>query len=424
VGHDTLAAAQQKLERVRDELNTLVLEGEDRIDVMLAALLARQHVVLLGPPGVAKSMLARLAAARLPTGANSYFEWLMTRFSTPDELFGTPKMSALQQDRLERNTDGKLPTASIVFLDEVFKGSGIILNTLLSAMQDRVFHNGSGAQKIPLQTLIGASNEMPADDESGALWDRFLFRMDLRPLQTDAAREALFSLPGGQVQHAFTADELAALQHEVDRRVRSDDRRALITPLLTLQTQCRDADIEVSDRRIRQAMRACAAWSVVMGDDALHPGTLDVLKWVLWNTPDQQAAVSSMVEKAIDTRWVDLRRTRTDLARQVADFGALNLSAQAGFDRAVTLFETAERLQDAAQRHANELGTPSAAKIAAAVAGMVQRMDDALVAARAGTTPPSAVAPAPAPVAEPETITTEAPTPAPRRRGRPVPTSL
>src|SRR5512140_636166 len=167
-------SARERLRRLRDELTQTFLERGEVIDGALAALLAGQHVLLIGPPGTAKSMLADELCHRLD-GAH-YFQWLLTKFSTPEELFGAVSLRSLENDEYRRVTTHKLPEAHIAFLDEVFKANSSILNSILTLMNERRFHNGREPMEVPLVTLFGASNELPEEDELQALYDRFLLR--------------------------------------------------------------------------------------------------------------------------------------------------------------------------------------------------------------------------------------------------------
>ncbi|TMA55243.1 MAG: AAA family ATPase, partial [Deltaproteobacteria bacterium] len=162
------------LRTIRDELQQVFLERTELIDGALVALVAAQHMLVIGPPGTAKSMLADEICRRL-VGAH-YFQWLLTRFTTPEELFGAVSLKALEQDDYRRLTTHKLPEAHIAFLDEVFKASSSILNTILTLINERRFHNGREVADVPLLTLFAASNELPEDDELLALHDRFLLR--------------------------------------------------------------------------------------------------------------------------------------------------------------------------------------------------------------------------------------------------------
>src|SRR5207344_1960401 len=145
------------LARVRDELEQAFVERSEVIEGAMIALLARAHVLLIGPPGTAKSMLADELCRRIEGGV--YFQWLLTKFTTPEELFGAVSLKALEADDYRRVTANKLPEAHIAFLDEVFKASSSILNAILTIINERFFHNGRQVAAVPLLTLFGASNE-------------------------------------------------------------------------------------------------------------------------------------------------------------------------------------------------------------------------------------------------------------------------
>src|SRR5262245_57677214 len=166
-----------KLQTLERELAASLIERDEVIRASLVALLARQHLVVLGPPGTAKSALVTELANRISpqNGAGlRNFAYLMTRFTTPEELFGPVSVSGLKRDEYRRITAGKLVEAELVFLDEIFKASSAILNALLKIANERVFHNGGQEMHVPLISLFGASNEMPQGNELEALWDGFL----------------------------------------------------------------------------------------------------------------------------------------------------------------------------------------------------------------------------------------------------------
>ncbi len=171
------AGTREKLLDVEEELSELFFERKEEIRGLLVGLLSREHVLLLGPPGAAKSELAEELCSRIvwdgEGGRIGYFRWLLSRTSTPEELFGPVSLRALEGDSYRRKTKGKLPEARIAFLDEVFECNSAVLNGLLSVLNERLFFNDGEPTPIPLEMVVAASNEPPAErEELEALFDR------------------------------------------------------------------------------------------------------------------------------------------------------------------------------------------------------------------------------------------------------------
>src|SRR4051812_14174 len=184
---------QEKFVRTRQELSAALIERDEEVDLVLTALVCREHPLLVGPPGTAKSLLLDSLMAWM---GGRKFTVLFTKFTTPEEVFGPISVAGLKEDRYRRVTTGKLPEADGAFGDEVFKASSAILNTLLRILNERVHDNGEGAlTPVPLKIFVAASNEWPhqfeGGKELGALWDRFLFRKAVRPILTAAGRTRL-----------------------------------------------------------------------------------------------------------------------------------------------------------------------------------------------------------------------------------------
>ena len=168
---------QAKFIQLRSELATTIIDLEEEIDLTLVALVAQTTLLLVGPPGTAKSFTLEHIMKSIH-GAK-YFSWLMGKFTEPDEIFGPVNILALKAGKRERITTGKLPEAHAVFLDEIWKSSTAIANSLLRAINERVYDNGDGEKKIPLKTLVAASNEYPQDGEFGAMFARFVLRKNV-----------------------------------------------------------------------------------------------------------------------------------------------------------------------------------------------------------------------------------------------------
>src|SRR5262245_6962024 len=251
-----------KMQAIERDLTATLIERDEVIRASLVALLARQHLVVLGPPGTAKSALVTELSGRISpqngAGLRS-FAYLMTRFTTPEELFGPVSVSGLKRDEYRRITAGKLVEAELVFLDEIFKASSAILNALLKIANERIFHNGDQEMHVPLISLFGASNEMPQGNELEAIWDRFLLRFRVgyvtdtgfvRFIRAAAAKHNGHSSNGSQSM-TLLQSELSALQKAA---VQVAIPNAAINLIEQLRRDLVAKGIIISDRLCGQAL--------------------------------------------------------------------------------------------------------------------------------------------------------------------------
>ena len=285
---------KEKLLALRDELRQTFLERGELIDGALAALLAAQNLLIIGPPGTAKSMLADELCRRIE-GAD-YFQWLLTRFTAPEELFGAVSLNGLEQDDYRRVTTHKLPEAHIAFLDEVFKANSSILNSLLSIINERRFHNGQRIHDVPLITLFGASNELPEDDELTALYDRFLLRFVVGYIEEDYRFLRMLEAGPREAQVYLTLEELNQMQREADvQPVPGHVHRAMAE----IRRQLGKKQIVASDRRYRQSLALMKAHSYLAGDAQVSDPSLLFLEHILWREPSEHTEVSATIREIV-----------------------------------------------------------------------------------------------------------------------------
>ncbi len=237
------------------EMNRGIYEKETEISLSLLAALAGESIILLGPPGVAKSMVARQLKNAF-RDAHS-FEYLMSRFSTPDEIFGPVSIQKLKtSDTYERAVDGYLPTADVVFLDEIWKAGPAIQNTLLTVINEKIFRNGNREMHLPLKLLVAASNELPAKGEGlEALWDRFVIRIESRPIRMEKNFRAML------------------LEVKSSLEVKSEERRVKNSTDLfedTISDEQIGADVSISPAEY-------AEWSQAIGKIGVKEEVLDAI---------------------------------------------------------------------------------------------------------------------------------------------------
>ncbi|OFY83687.1 MAG: ATPase [Bacteroidetes bacterium RIFCSPLOWO2_12_FULL_35_15] len=273
--------------------------GKDEIiDLLGVSLIAKENAFLLGPPGTAKSAIVRLLSSCIKDGKN--FEYLLTRFTEPNEIFGPFDIRKLKEGELVTNTEGMMPEASMVFLDEIFNANSAILNSLLTALNERIFRRGKETKKLPALMFVGASNVLPEDEALNALLDRFLIRVQCDYVDTDLLEEVL--LAGWNLENkpsnnkpCITPSEIIELQ-QLSKQV---DLSPIRKQYVDLVHNLRNTGIKVSDRRAVKIQNLLAASAIMCNRKEVILSDLWVLKYI-WDTEEQIEILAGIIDNIIE----------------------------------------------------------------------------------------------------------------------------
>jgi MoxR-like ATPase len=304
---DDLIQIAARLQKVGDTLSRSFLDKQELIRLMLVSVVAGEHMVLIGPPGTAKSALVRQFGKLIDARV---FDYLLTRFTEPNELFGPVDIRAFREGTYTRRTTGMLPEAEIVFLDEIFKSNSAILNSLLTVLNERRFSNGANVMKVPLLSLFGASNEVPNDDNLAAIFDRFLLRVvsdnldsyHFAGLVERGLRHEAQSLADAPVTPIVSAADLKTLHAALGKRLVFNDE--LLSRYKGLVFQIRSEGVSISDRRVVKLLKLVAASAMVDGRAEANDSDFFVLRHV-WNNLDQAELLDEIVTPVVERYYRD-----------------------------------------------------------------------------------------------------------------------
>lgn len=325
---------QARLKKLLRQLNQGMHEREHILAVSLLAAIAGHNTFLYGPPGTAKSLISRRLACAFES--KNYFECLMNRFTTPEEIFGPISLKALKEDNYVRQIEGYLPTADFAFLDEIWKSSPAILNNLLTIINEHLFKNGSDRIDVPLKSLIAASNEIPEENQGlEALYDRFIVRMLVPPIQNNATfNQLLNSKPSAeklyldqdliisnhemqqwrqQIQEVQLSEETLEAIQQIRQRLNQAEqekkKKASKTKKDTAETATTEEKAEeekeetpsiyVSDRRWQRAAMLLKASAFCNDRTETNFTDLFLLKYCLWTTPENREYITEVVDGVI-----------------------------------------------------------------------------------------------------------------------------
>lgn len=297
-----------KKERIKNLISSLsenLQEREDIISVALLGSLIEESIFFYGPPGTGKSLIAR----RISTAFHNqkYFEYLMQKFSTPDEIFGQVSIIELKKDNYKRLTEGFLPTATFAFLDEIWKSSPAILNTLLTILNERLFKNGKIIENCPLKVIISASNEVPPKNQGlEALYDRFLLRVPVFPIKDKNNFEILLESNNVKTktniknEYKISLNEVEKWKNEINNIKLSKETFNIIHILRTLLFEkAEELDIYVSDRRWKKVAFLLKASAFFCERKETNLSDLLLLKYCLWSTTENREKINTLIENTI-----------------------------------------------------------------------------------------------------------------------------
>lgn len=303
---DRLSAGRKLVAEVLAPMKQAFVGKDEIIDLLGVCLVAGENLFLLGPPGTAKSALVHDLARRLD---GQVFDYLLTRFTEPQELFGPFDIRKLREGELVTNTEGMLPEASFVFLDELLNANSAILNSLLMALNERRFRRGRESRLLPVLMIVGASNRLPEDDALAALFDRFLLRVACDNVAVEQLAQVLVAgweldLGRHQTNAVVSIDEVRGL-HALLREV---DLTGVRPRYVELVHRLRHAGLPISDRRSVKLQRLLAASALLCGRLRVELSDLWVLRYI-WDTEEQQDVLRSLVQDALNA--ADLTKPAT-----------------------------------------------------------------------------------------------------------------
>lgn len=326
----------ERFKQLLGEMNRGIYEKETEISLSLLAALAGESIILLGPPGVAKSMVARQLKTAFRDAQS--FEYLMSRFSTPDEIFGPVSIQKLKtSDTYERAVEGYLPTADVVFLDEIWKAGPAIQNTLLTVINEKIFRNGNREMHLPLKLLVAASNELPAKGEGlEALWDRFVIRIESRPIKLEKNfRAMLLEAPtdflgptdftdstdsSGSMGKSDSADfsdlKITAEEYAewAEKICKIGVKEEVLDAISAIRKSLRAVNVDeaaerrniyVSDRRWKNIVRLLRTSAFMQDREEVDICDLLPIYHCLWQEPEERDAIRNIVIRALFSPFAD-----------------------------------------------------------------------------------------------------------------------
>lgn len=331
-----LKSVRERIEKLIEFLNTGLYEKDEAIRLALLSAVAGESIFFLGPPGTAKSMISSRIHHAFKEGTK-YFEYLMNEFSTPDEIFGSVKLKGLDEGIYEKNTSGYLPEANIAFLDEIWKSGPAILNTLLTIINEKKFRNGNKLEKVPLQILLAASNELPKEKAGlEALYDRFIIRTMVNPVSLENEK-SFFDLcessgkelviPESMKPNLLTIEEVQTWSEKINGTILTDKIKDVIMEIrreLEVKNQEKNREEKekfyVSDRRWKKIIHLLKTSAFLCDRTEVDLMDMQLITYCIWNTPKQRDEVKSIVKEIVQEHGLECTTAIDDIEEQIKKF--------------------------------------------------------------------------------------------------------
>lgn len=337
---------QKRVKKLLEILNTGLYEKEEAVRLGFLAAVSGESIFFLGAPGSAKSMIARRIVQAFNSNGNTglkYFEYLMNQFSTPEDIFGNISLKALngegesKKEEYKRITDGMLPQADIAFLDEIWKASPAIQNTLLTILNERKFHNGNTVENVPLKALFAASNELPAENEGlDALYDRLIMRLCVDYIKDENSFFDMINAPHTvelEIKETdksllISNEEIKKWKQQIDTVKLSDAARSVITAIrreLALQNEAISSEEKkelfmVSDRRWKKIVHILKMSAFLNDRAEVDLMDCQLIEYCIWNTDKQRQKVREIVSKCIRENGLEYNTAIEEIEEQINEF--------------------------------------------------------------------------------------------------------
>ncbi|MGJ8683985.1 MAG: AAA family ATPase [Nonlabens sp.] len=288
----------QPLKTLLDHVKSTFVGKDDVIDLLGISLIAKENTFLFGPPGTAKSAIVKTLSKGIENGKN--FEYLLTRFTEPNELFGPFDIKKLREGELVTNIEGMMPEASLVFLDEIFNANSAILNSLLMALNEKILRRGKQVLELPALMFVGASNSLPEDDALDALFDRFLVRVKCDYVHPDLLNQVLLAGWNLELNRNIEAPTVTPEYiKKLQKKSKQVDLSGILETYIDLVRNLRNTGINISDRRAVKIQNLIAASAMMCDRDQAMISDLWVLKYI-WDTEEQIEILEGIVNNAIE----------------------------------------------------------------------------------------------------------------------------